>query len=135
MKITARWTGLSEFRDDFKGLPDTLLAAAYPITRAAADGTAGATAAQMPRRSGELLAGLSVLPRRTSAKRVAFTVRSAAKYAAAYESGSRPRNYRGWNRGVMPAAHQMIPAAIRARSSMENALIAMVRAESFKVNG
>lgn len=137
MKISARWTGLSEFRGDFKGLPETLLANAWPITRAAANGTATVTAAQMPRLTGELLQGLSMLPSRTkNDKRVAFVVRSAAKFAASYEKGSRPRRTgRGWSRGVMPAAHVLVPAAIRARSSMEDALIAMVRAESFKVNG
>jgi len=132
-----RWDGLAAFQRDLHVLPQTLTDEARPIARTAADATAMATATRTVRRSGDLVAGISVSSRPAGSGGVAYVVRSAAVYAGVYESGSHGARMTaaGWNRGPMPAAHVLVPTAMRSRTTMRDALVGMVRAEGLKVHG
>jgi len=76
---------------------------------------AAITAANYPRRSGQLVAGVSVQDE-SSFDTVLVRIRSKSAHSHTYEHGTGPRaTNEGYYRGIMPKHPLFIPEAIRRR--------------------
>ena len=137
MGVTLQWSGLNEFKEALRRLPEHLADEAGDIVIAAAEGAATTVQANYPSRSGNLKRGVSVSRQRSRASTSA-RVKSGAPHAVIFEKGTGIRqNRRGANRGRMPKApdsQAMIPTVIRARARMLASLIALLEREGFQVS-
>ena len=127
--------GVTVQQAKFKQLPSFLAARAQAALVSLASTVAADIAASYPQRSGFLASRVIVRsqPRQTKARVV---IANTAKYALAYEFGSKPRTTkkRG-RRGQMPAAHTFVPRIMRARVDFIPKVAAIMRAEGLTVSG
>jgi len=129
-------TGLVELTNALKRLPRELLAEAGPIVRDAAEDHARQITAAYGavRRSGNLVAHVRVEHTGDGTSTTSHVL-STAKHAHFYEHGTKKRNYKGANRGVMPARDLFIPLAIARRQIMVRALIEVVERAGLEITG
>lgn len=140
MSVKVTWTGLTEFKQALRNLPEDLATEAEDIVVRHAEQAGQETEAGYPTGpTGNLKRGVSVT-KDTSRQKLAVvaTVKSRARHAHIFEKGTGPRVTRtGASRGRMPAApeaQQMIPKVQRARRRMIDALVALVRRAGFEVS-
>lgn len=130
-------TGMTEFRNALRHIPDELASEAVDIVTATAEGAAQEIRAAYPEGPTGNLKRRVKVERAESRFGAAAIVRSQARHAHLYEWGTKRRqNRHGANRGQMPKAQAgtaMIPIAQRARSRMLRALVALVRRAGFEV--
>lgn len=125
-------TGLAEFREALRNLPQHLKAEAASIVVSAAEEAKREVQAAYPQGpTGNLKRGVSMSVDAVSGAGVAARVKSNARHVFIFEKGTRLRKTKtGANRGrmpVAPASQQAIPIFIRVRRKMTAALIAMVQ--------
>lgn len=129
MSATIRWTGLQEFREAMRQLPQTLTGEAHAIVVAHAEYAAGEVQRGYPKGPTGNLRKRVTMEVNTSRFSAGARVRSRAPHASIYENGTKVRRTdRGFNRGAMPeppSANKMIPKVIRHRARMVRALMAM----------
>lgn len=133
--IKFRLGGVTVQQSKFKEFPSFLAARAQASLVSLATTVAADIAASYPQRSGKLAAAMTVKsqPRKTTARVV---IVNRAKYALAYEFGSKPRTTKkkAW-RGRMPAANNFVPRIMKAREQMIPRVAAIMRAEGLTVTG
>jgi Bacteriophage HK97-gp10, putative tail-component len=136
MGVRLQWTGMEEFKQALRNLPEHLTTEAAEIVVSAAEGAGTTVQTNYPSRTGNLKRGVRVT-RKQDKVSVSARVESRASHATIFEKGTRTRRTnRGWNRGRMPAApsgEAMIPTVIRARQAMLLRLIALLEREGFLV--
>jgi hypothetical protein len=114
--------------NDFREIPERLSAAAGPLTKAAAERAKAAIVAAYHEITGELRAGVIIVPASTFNKAVeAYYVITTAYHAIPWEFGSQR-----WNRRPRPT---FLPITKRERSAQTKAVVELVRAEGFTVTG
>lgn len=131
-------TGFTEFKAALRALPQELASEAGTIVNAAATGMVGDLQNAYPSVTGNLRRGIKVEHVSGSALGVIARVKNTARHSHLYEFGSQLRYTKsGAARGAMPEpVHPVfIPAAVRRRKQMYDALLALVRRAGFQVNG
>jgi hypothetical protein len=132
------WTGLAEFQEALKNLPDELTGDARAIVAKHAEAAVTAIKAGYPA-SEETLANRVTLTETSSANDrfgINFLIKNTDKRATWFEWGTMVRKTaKGWKRGAMKPGHVFVPGAIHARAAMTDELIALVRAAGFTVTG
>jgi len=127
--------GVTVQQSKLKQLPSFLAAQAQAALVSLGTTVAAEIGASYPQRSGFLASRMVVKsqPRKTAARVV---IANTAKYALAYEFGSKPRTTkkRG-KRGRMPAAHNFVPRVMKAREQLVPRIAAIMRAEGLTVSG
>jgi len=127
--------GVQVQQSKFKQLPSFLAAQAQAALVSLGTTVAAEIGASYPQRSGYLASRMVVKsqPRKNAARVV---IANTAKYALAYEFGSKPRTTkkRG-RRGRMPAAHNFVPRVMKAREQLVPRIAAIMRAEGLTVSG
>lgn len=136
--VRLQWQGMNEFKEALRKLPEHLANEAGEIVVASAEGAARTIQANYPQGpTGNLKRGVTV-SRERSRVSTAAKVTSRAPHAHLFEFGTRRRMTNNHaNRGVMPeapASQAFIPAVIRARARMTDALIALLEREGFLVS-
>lgn len=136
--MSVTWSGLQEFKNELRKLPDELKGEGAKIVLDTAQSVARDVQAAYPQGpTGNLKRGVRMTVEALDRGGSAARVQSTARHAHLFEKGTGPRqNRRGANRGRMPAApesQQMIPIAIRARRQMYERLIRMVQAHGLTV--
>jgi hypothetical protein len=148
VSATLQWKGLTELFEALRSLPEELVGEATHIVEAAANGAAAAVRAGYAshRHSGNLEAHVVVKAIDMGRFGTGLVVRSTAKHAHLFESGTeatryytgtdrRGRKFTKASRGRMPAGHVFIPAMIRARQAMYRDLIDLVERSGATVSG
>ncbi len=135
--VTLKWIGLEEFKEALRKLPENLTEEAAGIVQSVASGAAQTVQADYPRGpTGNLKARVSVTNERSRVTTKSL-VRSRAPHAHLFEYGTnRRRTNKGANRGAMPKApptQAMIPAIVRARARLFEALITLLEREGLVV--
>ena len=138
MSVRLQWQGMNEFKEALRKLPQHLADEAADIVIATAQNAAQTIRTNYPTGpTGNLKRRVTVSQERALVS-TAAKVTSRAPHAFIFEKGTgRRQTRRGANRGRMPAAPEaqaFIPAAIRARSRMVQALKAMLVREGFLVS-
>lgn len=137
MGVRLQWQGMEEFKEALRNLPEHLAQEAAGIVVDAAQGAARTVQTNYPQGpTGNLKRRVRVTQQRDKAS-VSARVLSQAPHAVIFEKGTRTRRTdRGWNRGRMPPAPEsqaMIPTVIRARATMYERLIDLLKREGFEV--
>lgn len=136
MSWRVTWTGLEEFKAALRNLPRALTGEARDIVEDAAREAERDAFTHYPEGgTGHLRAGLAVRPKHSNTFGASVYLINRAPHAHFYEEGTAVRNYRGANRGQMPAQHVFVPAAMRARARMWDRLRDMVEGHGLKVTG
>lgn len=129
MSAAIQWSGLTEFRNALRQLPQALTGEAHAIVVAHAEYAAGEVQRGYPQGPTGNLRRRVTMEVNTSRFSAGAIVRSRAPHSKIYENGTKVRRTdRGFNRGAMPeppSANKMIPKVIRHRARMVNALMAM----------
>jgi len=137
MGVRLQWSGMEEFKEALRNLPEHLANEAAGVVVGAAQAAGTTVQTNYPAKTGNLKRGVRVTQKRDRAS-VSARVESRAPHAVIFEKGTRLRRTdRGANRGRMPAAspeQAMIPTVIRARARMIQDLIALLEREGFKVS-
>lgn len=137
MATTLELQGLDDLRAALRRLPEDLAREADVIVFAHASEAARGIQSGYPiGPTGNLQRGVTQAQNRSTFG-VSALVRSRAKHASIFESGSaQRRTAKGFNRGRMPQpteAQRMIPKVVRARARMMAALMTLVRSQGFEV--
>jgi len=142
MSVRVQWTGLGEFEQQLRNLPDRLTAEAGREALAAANSMAVQVRTIYGQHAitGGLRDSVTVEVQEQSRAGVAVRVRARSPIAWLFDNGSQARHWlNGKSTGKMwgkrPPAHVFVRTAVRQRRSMFDRLIGMVRREGFKVNG
>lgn len=139
VKLT--WRGLQELITALRAIPEELAAEAQREVIRAANETAAAIRDAYPigpgddeHEGGNLKKGVKVVEKNAGRWGAAAQVRSTARHARIFESGTQARHTAlGYNRGPMPAANIFVPAMIRRRRELHGALIAIVERAGFSI--
>jgi hypothetical protein len=127
MSASLTFTGLQELKEALRALPGNLTAGATGIVAAAADGAAADIRGQYPEDTGNLRRGVKVLAPETNAYGVSRVVRSGARHARLFETGTQTRQTAlGYNRGFMPGANIFVPVLQQYRARMYDELAALM---------
>jgi hypothetical protein len=140
MSAGVQWSGLEDFRQILQNLPDRLTGEAVHIVDYWADATANQLLLNYPiGDTGNLRKGVRVNKLHEQGQGVYDEVKSSAPHAHLYEFGTQNRETeKGWKRGrVKPFSETgketLIGIAIRNRRRMDDALVAMLTRDGFKV--
>ena len=134
MSAAFHWDGIAALIEQLQRLPVELVADASEIVHRAADDTRTEASAAYPSpRAGDrdaysLKNGMKIQTNTDNRFGTSARVVHTAWYADIYENGSASarKTKQGWDRGVMPAGHVLIPIAIRRRAAMYDELAALV---------
>lgn len=119
MSVTAKWTGIDEFREWLRSLPIDAGNEADHIVQGEANAAAVQIRSRYPSRTGNLLRNVFVNKRTSRTGIVSYVVRNPAKHAAIFEYGTQARHTKiGANRGSMPPGHVFIPIILQRRRVM-----------------
>ena len=130
-----RWSGLEEFKQELRNLPEDLRDDAGDIVLDAANKTQQDVVDAYANVTGNLDRGVKVKVEK-SAFGAKAVVRSNAPHAHLYEFGSQARHTAiGANRGAMPPRPTLIPIAQRNRRAMWQRLMDLVASKGFRVTG
>ena len=131
-----KFEGLDELRASLRRLPAELRGEAQNIVVAHANQAALEIKQKYPSRTGKLRDGVEVVALESGDRVAGAIVRNKAKHAFIFENGTQARhNDIGANRGSMPPGHVFIPAMIRARRRMYDALRELLRRKGLRVIG
>lgn len=125
MSATVRWNGLDELLEQLRNLPADLTAEAGHIIEASANAAAVQVRSGYGshRRTGKLQESVVVDVLASGEFGVVRRLRATAKHAHLVEYGTQARHTAiGANRGSMPPAHIFVPAVLRNRRQMYEAL-------------
>lgn len=130
--------GLADLRAALRNLPTELAGEASHIVQGAANSAAVAIrsgyAAHV--RTGRLQDAVTVDSMPTGAYGAGVIVKNTSKLAFIFENGTQARHTAlGANRGSMPPGHVFIPAVIRQRRKMYDALKALLERKGLLVSG
>ena len=139
VKLT--WRGLEELRAALRALPGELADAAQRAVMAAGNHAAAEIAAAYPvgpgtdqHEGGTLRRGVKAVPQTAGRFGAAVQVRSTARHARIFESGTQTRQTSlGYNRGAMPGANIFVPVMMRRRRELHRELIAIVQQAGFTI--
>jgi hypothetical protein len=130
--------GLADLMAAMRNLPDHLASEAGRIVQAR-----GARAAETIRSNyrahsvtGTLEGSVDLRPREVGRYGAGVIVRARARHAHLFERGTVGRAYRGWSRGVMPAAprqHQFVPVLEGERREMLEDFAELLEREGLEV--
>lgn len=131
-----RFDGLAELRQALRNLPKRLTDEATNIVEHTAQRMKADVTSDYPEGpTGNLKRGV-VISRSHGGFATGATVKNNAKHAFIFEHGTQVRHTDlGWNRGRMPPGRVFVPAAVRNRREMFNALISMVERNGLTVTG
>ena len=128
--------GVTVQQAKFKQLPSFLAAQAQAALVSLGTTVAAEIGASYAQRSGFLASRMVVKsqPRKHAARVV---IANTAKYALAYEFGSKPRTTKKGKayRGRMPARAVFVPRVMKAREQLVPRIAAIMRAEGLTVSG
>ena len=136
MAAQLKITGLSDLRQQLKKLPDDLKREAGVIVLAQAEQMAVELQARYPiGPTGNLRSHVRV-ESATDQVSASARVKSAAKHAHMYETGTKERRWkRGKSTGAMPATPTLVPIAVLRRRVMVAALVDLVERAGLTVTG
>jgi hypothetical protein len=119
-----KWTGLDSFKQELQVLTMNLVDEAQAILTESAEAAKAHIAAAYPvGKTGNLRAGLKLLPARGLVL-AGWELVQTAPHGYLYEHGTRPRETRQrWNRGVMPGNPTFIPIAAAYRRTAMSQII------------
>lgn len=128
--------GLAELREALRNLPADMTGEATHLVEGAANGAAAEIKAGYPRRTGHLIAGVTVSSFEHGRFSAGMIVKNTAKHAWLFENGTQARHTDlGANRGSMPPGHVFIPVVIRKRRQMYEQLKDLVARQGLVVSG
>lgn len=130
--------GLEELKAELRRLPEDLTGEAGHIVEGAANGAVVdiKQGYQAHSRSGNLVDHVFVSRFEGGKFSVGYIVKNTAPHAWIFENGTQARHTElGEFRGAMPPGRVFIPAAIRARRKMYDALKAMIARHGLEVSG
>lgn len=128
--------GLDELREALRKLPAELTGEASHIVEGAANGAAAQIKAAYPRRTGNLVNGVSVETVSSGQFSAGAIVKNKAKHAYIFDNGTQARHDAiGANRGSMPPGHVFVPAVIRKRRQMYEQLKDLLVRNGLQVSG
>ncbi|RPH52602.1 MAG: HK97 gp10 family phage protein [Planctomycetota bacterium] len=129
MSASVTWIGMKELQAALARLaPDLTEMAAAVVVESAERAAATIRNAYPDGDTGNLRKGVRVaLPRDAGPFTVKRVVRSSARHALLFETGTQTRRTaRGYNRGFMPGANIFVPVVVAARREMLEDLVAIV---------
>jgi len=133
MSCAWKWEGLEELRAALRTLPADLAGEAYHIVDGTVNAAAGEIKAGYP--PGELQDKLD-WDTTTDGFGVRGIIQNTSPIAWLFEHGTQARHTAlGLNRGAAPAAHVFVPAIVRQRLKMYDALKAMLERHGLVVSG
>lgn len=124
MSVTAKWTGIDEFREWLQSLPSDAAGEADHIVQGEANAAAVQIRSRYLARAADLATKTLVYKKVSRAGVVSYTVRNTHKLARIYELGTVARHYFTRHGGVrhetgrMPAAHAFLPIYYQRRRIM-----------------
>jgi hypothetical protein len=132
------WTGMEEFKQALRNLPDELVAESDHIVEGSANAAAFEirSAYGQHRHSGNLQASVVVEERKRSRVSVRYQVRAKAPHAHLFEFGTQVRHTKaGLTRGRMPPGNIFIPLYRKRLRRMFDELKALLQRKGLRVTG
>jgi hypothetical protein len=130
------WSGLKEYRELLRNLPETLAIEAGHYAEAAANGFAVEVRQAYPRRTGNLRKGVKISRLNKGKYATGMVVKNTAPHAVLFENGTQARHTAlGANRGSMPPGHVFVPRAIRTRRRLYDDVKGLLQRKGAIVTG